>query len=159
MNKVSQRNFTTPSGHRTGVRLDAATWALVDQAAANARVTWQKWVQQVAAKHDDTTTMTTAVRIAAMEFALSDSIIRQRAAQFERGQHPLFAESAQMSESQLAAHMSECTVQASSESLGGFILHVGFDAAGQTILWIENGLKDAISVALPLNSKLLGNQL
>lgn len=150
---IIQRMLPLGSGKRTAIKLDSATWQAIDWLAEQKGKTWQEWCSAVVHATSEDENITGAIRAAAMDSILMETILANRATLDSiADNHPLLRYSAMMNEEELAEHMRSCQIDGS-EEMGGFILHAGKDEFGRPCLWIENQLKGWPSLAVPMPDK------
>lgn len=151
--KSIQRMLPLGDGKRTGVKLDTATWQAIDWLAGQQGQTWQEWCLSIIKSIDESENATAAVRAAAMDGILMETILSSRASlESIAEQHPLLRYSAMMNDEELAEHMRSCHIDGS-EEMGGFTLHAGRDEFERPCLWIENQLKEWPNLVIPMPDK------
>lgn len=154
MTELRMRTLELSSGHRTGIRLDPATWQAVDWIAAQQERKWSEWAREEIAKYPNADNMTAVIRSAAMNALLVETASAERAVTLGNiaDEHPLLRYSSMMNDEELTEHMRSCHIDGS-EEMGGFTLHAGKDECERPCLWIENQLKGWPSVVLPMPEK------
>jgi predicted DNA-binding ribbon-helix-helix protein len=151
--KTIQRMLPLGDGRRTAIKLDSATWHAIDWLAGEKGQTWQEWCAAVIHATVEDENSTAAIRAAAMDSILTETILASRATIDSIAEdHPLLRYSAIMNDEELAKHMRSCVIDGS-EEMGGFTLHAGKDESGNPCLWIENQLKGWPSVVIPMPGK------
>lgn len=148
------RTLELTNGHRTGIRLDAATWQAVDWIASQQKRKWSEWAREQLERHPKADNMTAVIRAAAMDAMLVETILAERTATLNSiaDEHPLLRYSAMMNDKELAEHMRRCQVFGS-EELGGFTVHAGKDEFKRPCLWFENQLKGWPHLVIPMPDK------
>lgn len=154
MTELRMRTLELENGHRTGIRLDPATWQAVDWIATQQGRKWAEWAREEIAKYPDADNMTAVIRSAAMSEMLIQTTLAERAVTLDSlaEEHPLLRYSAMMNDEELAEHMRSCRIDGS-EEMGGFTLHAGRDEFERPCLWIENQLKEWPSLVIPMPEK------
>lgn len=151
--KVIQRMLPLGSGKRTAVKLDPATWQAIDWLAGQKRQTWQEWCAAVIHATQEDENITAAIRAAAMDGILTETILASRATLDSIAEgHPLLRYSAMMNDEEFADHMHSCHIDGS-EEMGGFTLHAGKDEFERPCLWFENQLKEWPNLVIPMPEK------
>ena len=136
--KVIQRMLPLGDGKRSGIKLDSPTWQAVDWLAGQNGQTWRDWCLAIihATKEDEN--ITAAIRAAAMDGILMETILASRATL-----------DSMMQDEEFDAHMRSCHIDGS-EEMGGFTLHSGKDEFGRHCLWFENEVKGWPNLVIPM---------
>lgn len=161
--KLETRNLAIEGTQRTTLQLEPEAWVLVDAVAEARAQNWKMWVREEAIKVPTGVSRAAWIRTRAMalfyEMASRNAlhaIAQERANAISEGDpfsNPeLDSTLAFLDETRLKEHLSECDVEGTTD-LGGFILHVGFDEFERRCFWVENQIKDALSIVISLPEK------
>lgn len=148
------RTLELANGHRTGIRLDPATWQAVEWIASQQGCKWSDWAREQLEKHPDADNMTAVIRSAAMDAMLVETALAEHAGTLDSiaENNPLLRYSSIMEDEEFAEHMHSCQIHGS-EQMGGFTLHSGKDEFGRHCLWFENQLKGRPNLVIPMPEK------
>jgi hypothetical protein len=158
--RFETRNLTFEGIGLTTLQLEPEAWTLVDTVAKARKQSWKAWANEEVRKMPSDISRAAWIRTRAMaefyEMALRNSLqatAQERADAIAEGDpfsNPeLDSILAFLDEERLREHLSECAVEGSAE-LGGFNIHVGFDEFQRRCFWIENQMKDALSVVISI---------
>jgi predicted DNA-binding ribbon-helix-helix protein len=129
-------------GKRMPLRLDTPTWQAVEWLAEQSSQTWQEWcATTLAAAGPDIANMTAAIRAAAMNALLAETIFADRAEQFSGVQAVGMRMAGQCDDKTFNDDLRQSVIESESEC-GGFNLRSGIDPNGRVSFWIQNGLRD-----------------
>lgn len=148
------RTLELANGHRTGIRLDPATWQAVDWIALQQKRKWSDWAREHLERNPDADNMTAVIRSAVMDAMLIETAVAEHAGTLDSiaEGNPLLKYSAMMNNEEFAEHMRSCHIDGS-EEMGGFTLHAGKDECGRYCLWFENQLKGWPNLVIPMPEK------
>ncbi|PTR09937.1 ribbon-helix-helix protein [Nitrosospira sp. Nsp5] len=151
MTELRMRTLELANGHRTGIRLDPATWQAVEWIAGQQKRKWPEWVREQLEKHPNADNRTAVIRAAAMDTMLLETTLAERSTTLDSiaEGHPLLRYSAMMNDEEFAESMRAGIIDGS-EEMGGFTLHAGKDEFGQYCLWFENHLKGWPNLVIPM---------
>lgn len=155
MTNATMTNTTmkmVPMGHgkRHPIRLDDATWQAICWLAEQEGKTWQQWCAKVIDATPGGQNITAAVRAAAMDALVYETIVADRGESLAAMEHhPLLKDSGTLNDRQLDDAMQGATVQGWSD-FGGFAVYFGHDEYGQDCVWIKNGLRTGLHFAFVL---------
>lgn len=166
--RLKTRNVAFEGTEVTTLQLEPEAWALVDAVAKGRGQGWKAWVKDEVGKIPPDVSRAAWIRTRAMalfyEMASRNALqamAQERADAISEGDpfsNPEFDSILGfLDETRLKEHLSECIVEGTTD-LGGFTLHVGFDEFNRRCFWIENQIKDALSVVISLPKKDSGNE-
>lgn len=144
----TQKAIPLNDGRRTSVRLDNATWELIDKLAALQGKNWRDWCTEALASVASEENMTAALRsevsrtlvLAHIDLgSRNDDLARLEANQ-------LTQRSSTFSDQQLADFLTTATVFGESD-FGGFTIIFGHDADGEDFLVVKNNLRGGLHFA------------
>ena len=141
--EILQRMVPLPGGKRAGIKLDEPTWAAIDWLSEKAEKTWQQWCADVIDRTPDHENLTAAVRAAAMESVLDETIFNERAEGFS-GLHAAGFRQAGLCH--IGRDFDEAKDQAIIEGkadLTSVEVMSGIDEHGHVAYYIRNKLADA----------------
>lgn len=158
--RLEIRNLSLEKVGLTTLQLEPEAWVLVEAVAKARGQSWKAWVQEEVGKIPSNVSRAAWIRTRAMalfyEIASRNALqamAQERADAIAEGDpfsNPeLDSILAFLDEERLKEHLSECVVEGAAD-LGGFTLHVGFDEFQRRCFWIENQMKEALSVVVSI---------
>lgn len=145
MMKNTQKSIPLPDGRRNSVRLDDATWELIDRLAEAEGKNWREWCSDALAHVSPEENMTAALREAVSHAVLlSDAGLKARADDLGKIDANAFTRNSGMvSDGQFDEFLKDATVFGESD-FGGFTIVFGQDPYGVDFLGVRNNLRDGI---------------
>lgn len=161
--KLETRNLAFEGTLRTTLQLEPEAWSLVDAVAQARGQSWKAWVKDEVEKIPPDISRAAWIRTRAMALFFEmasrsalQAMAQERADAISEGDpfsNPEFDSILGfLDETRLREHLSECIVEGTTD-LGGFTLYVGFDEFKRRCFWIENQIKDALSIVISLPEK------
>lgn len=142
------RTLELPDGKRTTIRFDSATWRAVELVAERQDKRWTQWVREQIAAHPGAQNMHAAIRSAAIDELMGESIVAERAAS---GRGSVLLEGCTLlNDQQLADELAQAHVEGGPLEFVAFDLFAGLDQHNAPTIWVRNGLRDGMHAAITL---------
>lgn len=148
--EAQTRTLDLRDGKRTTLRFDVATWRAIETLADGDGIRWTEWARRLIAANPGAENMHAVIRSAAVEGLLAESILSQRAEQLSAVGTVLLEGCAILDDGQLAQEMEQGSVEGAPVDMIGFQLLAGVDRHNQPTIWVRNGLRDGLHVAITM---------
>lgn len=155
--EMEQRPITLPDGKRSSIRLDEPTWAAIDWLADQAGQKWQAWCNGIITSLPTGENVTAALRAAAMDGILAETLFPERAAQhadpFAVTWKCLTEQNDRDFDYALEQAAKDGAIEGSADC-GGFTIYSGVSEFGNVTFYVRNALKDGANIVINTPYKL-----
>ncbi|MBE7370035.1 hypothetical protein [Ramlibacter pallidus] len=148
--EAQTRTLDLRDGKRTTLRFDVPTWRAVETLAEGEGIRWTEWVRRLIAANPDAENMHAVIRAATVEGLLAESVFAQRADQVRSGGAVLLEGCNMLDDAALADQLAHGKVEGGPVDMLGFQLFVGTDSNEQPVIWVKNGLRDGLHLAIAI---------
>ncbi|MCC4115290.1 ribbon-helix-helix domain-containing protein [Aromatoleum toluclasticum] len=149
--EMEQRPITLPNGKRSSIRLDEPTWAAIDWLAERSGQKWAVWCNNVIETVTEGENATAALRAAAMDGILAETLFPERAAQHADPSSVTWKNLAECGDRDFDYALEQAAKDGTIEGhadCGGFTVYSGVSEHGNVTYYIRNNLKDGSNVII-----------
>lgn len=151
MTEMQTRTLDLGEGRRTTVKFDPVTWRAIELMAAREGIRWTQWVRKLMAVHPGAENMHATIRAAAIEGLLAEQVLAERAEQaMSVGRAVLLEGCVTLTDDELREELAAGHIEGEPLEMVAFQLMAGLDQHNQPTIWLRNGLRDGMNLAITL---------
>lgn len=151
MTATQTRTLDLGQGRRTTVKFDPVTWRAIELMAAREGVRWTQWVRKLMAAHPGAENMHATIRAAAIEGLLAEQILAERREHATFGGRAVLLQGCvTLNDDELREELDAGRIEGDPLDLVAFQVMAGLDQHNQPTIWLRNGLRSGMNVAITL---------